>query len=605
MKLQQALHSNLIKRLQRMVFAGVSVSKENLPETDADYFYVKCLSPLPKAIQEAFQGSEFIFQAPRMNKQNKQVLASVSGQEVRNRLLVFRLRYWNSHLQAELIRIDNKEAAPAYYLIPVPYLQNGQTKETLERKLGNGYVSFLLPKHSHELGVPKFIWCDGRLYGNLALRSSVSSIIYWEQQKEVRYIDIDDWESYVDISVDDQLYFVGEDKYQQLLKKMEEAGKRLTAPLKAPEKPNQIKTSEKEFQFLQSVHQKILEKGLYIDETDIYNFHVCVKTNPITIVGGMPGIGKSQFVQAYAEALGLNYGNELLWISVSPSFQEPQDLLGYLHPNGTYMESETGFVRFLIHASNHPDQLHMVVFDEMNVSYIEHWFTSFLSLLELEEGKRELSLYKAQDELQLQIPPTVPIGNNIIFVGTVNFDDTTKELSDRLLDRVNMMTLKKLSFREATFMQPTNKEAAVSVLSTEFRRQWTNYHPALSVFTEEEIELLDLLHEMLQEHDPTKGVSFRTVVNIASYLDNIPRCEDGLLISREEALDLQIKQRILTKIRGMETVIGDLLDEGNKRGKSIIQLLQSPPATEVSAFTHSIAYLKKKARELELYGYAK
>ena len=42
----------------------------------------------------------------------------------------------------------------------------------------------------------------------------------------------------------------------------------------------------------------------------------------LTILGGIPGVGKSRFVQTYAEALGLQYGEELVWIPISPSYQE-------------------------------------------------------------------------------------------------------------------------------------------------------------------------------------------------------------------------------------------------------------------------------------------
>ena len=58
----------------------------------------------------------------------------------------------------------------------------------------------------------------------------------------------------------------------------------------------------------------VCSKGLYLDDTDIYNFHISIKTNMLTIVGGIPGVGKSRFVQAYAESLGLRYGEELIWI---------------------------------------------------------------------------------------------------------------------------------------------------------------------------------------------------------------------------------------------------------------------------------------------------
>lgn len=70
---------------------------------------------------------------------------------------------------------------------------------------------------------------------------------------------------------------------------------------------------------------------------------------------------KIRFVQAYAEALGLQYGEELVWIPISPSYQEPHDLLGYLHSNGTFIESETKLVRALMKAKENQNQLYIIV----------------------------------------------------------------------------------------------------------------------------------------------------------------------------------------------------------------------------------------------------
>ncbi|MBL2225426.1 hypothetical protein ELJ01_31140, partial [Klebsiella pneumoniae] len=75
-------------------------------------------------------------------------------------------------------------------------------------------------------------------------------------------------------------------------------------------------------------------------------------------------------------------------------------------------------------------------------------FTPFLSVLELETKNRILNLYEGVQDIENSIPSTIEIGENIIFVGTVNFDETTKELSDRLLDRTNLITLQKIPFCE-------------------------------------------------------------------------------------------------------------------------------------------------------------
>ena len=56
---------------------------------------------------------------------------------------------------------------------------------------------------------------------------------------------------------------------------------------------------------------------------------------------------------------------------------------------------------------------------------------------------------------------------------------------------------------------------------------------------------------------------------IATYLQNIPfQNNHSYMISREEGFDLQIKQRVLTKIRGTEMMVGSLLSEEVKENIS-------------------------------------
>ncbi|CKI26834.1 Uncharacterised protein [Streptococcus pneumoniae] len=52
-------------------------------------------------------------------------------------------------------------------------------------------------------------------------------------------------------------------------------------------------------------------------------------------------------------------------------------------------------------------------------------------------------------------------------------------------------------------------------------------------------------------------------------------------------------------------MVGPLLSEEAKRGATLVPLLQSALANRVSTFEHSLAYIREKRRELELYGYAK
>ncbi|EEL50834.1 hypothetical protein bcere0022_18410 [Bacillus cereus Rock3-44] len=587
-----------------MRFLGKFVEGE---EEKKDTFSVQCLSQIPSILKSQFEGETYLFEGLYANKKNERIFADLKKKKLERQLVLFRLYYDRGNLYVELICTEQQEIVTGgYKIIPSPRLVGYKKRESLERKLGNGYLSFLIPKFPNDFELPELLWYEGRLYGNLSLKASISSIAYCEQKKECKYIEIDDWNKYIEVKADDHLYFVRENMYDQLLKKIIEEGKRVEV-VDIKVQKEEPEWNERESTFIQYVQDVINDKGLYLDTTDIFNFHISAKTNLLTILAGIPGIGKSRFVQAYAEALGLTYGEELLWIPISPSYQEPHDILGYLHPNGTYIESETRLIRTLLKAYENPNQLYMIVFDEMNMSHIEHWFTPFLSILQLEKKNRILSLYEEGNEIENIVPPKIEIGENIIFIGTVNFDETTKELSDRLLDRANLITLQKIPFCEINMQKNQGIQIPpLQVTTGEFRMSWLRNKEMIDVFSEEELELLDKLHALISSHDASKGVSFRCAAAIATYLQNIPRKDNqSYMISREEGFDLQVKQRVLTKLRGTEMTIGPLLREDEKKGLSLVALLQSPLANCVSAFEHSLAYIREKRRELELYGYAK
>jgi hypothetical protein len=368
-----------------------------------------------------------------------------------------------------------------------------------------------------------------------------------------------------------------------------------------------------EAEFLERLEENAKLRGLYYDSLDLYNFHVSVKTNLLTIVGGMSGTGKSQLAILYGETLGLTYGKQLKLIPVSPSYHEPGDILGYLNPaTNVYHEAETGLVSLLLEAEQHPERMYMVIFDEMNLSQVEHWFSPFISLLEMEEGKRTLALYNPGAYCINQYKPLVQIGGNVIFVGTVNFDETTKSFSDRLLDRANVIIPRKLKFAEVRELQTNRSDRYIvrlNVGAKTYKGSWVKgVNGELSSLTDEEIRLFDQLHEALQRANSRMGISFRVVRAIAHYLDNIPLAANGKeAISRSTALDMQINQRILSKLSGMESAIGTLVghcDGDVYQDGELAGILLSPEAQQLSTFKYSMETLKKKAKELMVHGFA-
>jgi len=374
-----------------------------------------------------------------------------------------------------------------------------------------------------------------------------------------------------------------------------------------------------ETEFLNSLYQTALSWNLYYKKEDLYNLHVSIKTSPLTIISGMSGTGKTKMAQLYAETLGLKLDKEYLIIPISPAYKEPGDILGYLNTmSGIYTPAETGLVDLLIEASKNPDDIYMVIFDEMNLSQVEHWFSPFISLLELEEKERKLVLYSEDSICHNKYNPKIEIGDNVIFVGTVNIDETTKDFSDRLLDRANVIIPDKMNFSEIKHtleeedtLNPDENSGSFNEID-QFHNWRVEPDKPMLYLSKDELKLLDKLHETMNNVDSQKGVSFRIVKNIAKYLKNIPSNNEGApFIERGKAFDLQIKQRVLTKIKGHEQQYGDLIGELKPNEKkediknsSIYNILTSEIAQNISDFDNSLEELARKAREMYYNGYA-
>lgn len=384
------------------------------------------------------------------------------------------------------------------------------------------------------------------------------------------------------------------------------------------QKAEDISQLDKELAFLKGLQQLTMNRGLRYEYADLVNFHTSIKTNSLTILAGMSGTGKTQLAYNYAKMLNLSEDNDtLLFMPISPAYTEPTDVLGYLNSmNGLYVPSETGFVNFLQHASLNTEQMHMVIFDEMNLSQVEYWFSPFISILEKDTEDRYLQLYD-QDAHCINekiYPSKIKIGENIVFVGTVNIDDTTKDFSDRLLDRTFVISLNKVDFSSFYREMTKNMNQVIDIANAnenvaEFMR-WnkSGSRTYLTAFdgNEEELTFLDELDELIQKYIFNGGISYRVLRNIGNYLNNVPMNNNNMIIERKEVFDTIINQTIMTKIRGTETQLAALIgtydvENDEVESSAMIDLLSK--YSSLSGFEKVKKCIKRKAEELRVNGY--
>lgn len=372
------------------------------------------------------------------------------------------------------------------------------------------------------------------------------------------------------------------------------------APVKET-KPAAPTAEEKEKAFIQRFIRRVRQRGFLYDERDLYNFHISAKSSRLVILAGRSGTGKSGLVRLYGETLGLS-PSQIAFLPVRPSWMDDGDLLGYLDRNRMlYFPSDTGLVELLVNASRHPEKMYIVCFDEMNLARAEYYFAQFISVLEKRENP-SIQLYNPSLEDRVynhsDYPARIPVLDNVLFMGTVNVDESTYHFSDKILDRANVITLHQRRFADMARLSRKHVADEDEVGADVYRR-FRKEEQGVTM-SDAELHLLDSLNAALDERGASGGIGYRVVSDMSRYLANIPSDSP---MSRKEALDMQIVQRVLTKVRGSREQIGYLvsLDEENRLTGRFPELLNRHK--QVSAFTESMRVLKRKAKELKTYDY--
>lgn len=414
----------------------------------------------------------------------------------------------------------------------------------------------------------------------------------------------------MNIEVSEKEYVESREDGQQKQEANEETEKTEIVELNEPsnEELIEIDTSVKsDALIINAMDYHSQKRNLFYSINDFVNVHTAIKCSNLVILSGLSGTGKSALVDIYARALGINYTanpeeNRLLFIPVRPSWNDDADLLGYVDlVHMVYRASDTGFVDFLVKAQKdeNKNKMFIVCFDEMNLARVEHYFSQFLSILERPANQRELQLYDNQYSGRLynsaNYPSTIKIGDNIRFIGTVNIDESTYHFSDKVLDRANVIQLNILNYSTQWIKKKYGTLGNIN---------WTLDEYDSIIIKNSEINMVEIqkllweIHQLMQTASSKYGVGPRIVKSIEMYMKNLPspQIEEFTV---DMGLDYQIAQRVLTKVRGPENQLGDILSE--KSEFNFYKIFDEYHA--LSKFDKCRAVVRQKQKELESYGY--
>ncbi|EJL6330401.1 AAA family ATPase [Vibrio cholerae] len=285
------------------------------------------------------------------------------------------------------------------------------------------------------------------------------------------------------------------------------------------------------------------DNGRMFSKEEMTNLIVSVNQSFLTILSGPPGTGKTSTVTRLAKALhlGNSKGDQnFLYVPVGRGWVSSRDTLGFYNSlKDVYQESRTGLYSFL--ARQEPkdsDALKLILLDEANLSSMEHYWSDFLALCDLENLNRPIDTGIPHEGHRF-----LKIGDNTRFIATINNDATTEKLSPRLIDRVPVITLD----------SPTDKIVDTASLtlngSVKASKLRALFVPEYAELSKADEFILSKIIDTLSTRDSALGksipISRRKVNAITNYCDVA-----GQMIGSEAAMDFAIQQHILPHIEG-------------------------------------------------------
>lgn len=321
-----------------------------------------------------------------------------------------------------------------------------------------------------------------------------------------------------------------------------------------------------EIQWLERISKSCTDYGLRFPRRILYAFHTALKTaewSPMTVLSGVSGTGKSELPRLYSHFGGINF----LPLSVQPNWDSQESMLGFFNSIDNKFDAQP-VLRLLAQSQkalveDYPgleDVMSLILMDEMNLAHVELYFAEFLSKLELRRGRKGNDVPCLEVKLGAGIQHyDLPLGRNVLWAGTMNQDETTKSLSDKVLDRGIVIN----------FPRPTTLERRRQLKSLGnpapllSRKLWESWWCKETSFTNDQIlPFKSFIEEMNNSLSKVgRALGHRVWQSIEYYMANYPEVleaqrnndDAGLVKAMKVAFEDQLVQKVMPKLRGIET----------------------------------------------------
>ena len=320
-----------------------------------------------------------------------------------------------------------------------------------------------------------------------------------------------------------------------------------------------------EIKYISQIAENMKKYGVEYPKRLLYSFHTalkCADFSPLVVLSGVSGTGKSELPKLYSHFGGFNFLAE----AVQPTWDSPESMMGYYNTIENKFDS-TNILKFLIQTTQSKNEkqfgfkesMNMVLLDEMNLSHIELYFAEFLSKFEQRRGSKNINLHI---KLGAGMNMPLPLDRNTLWIGTMNEDETTKSLSDKVLDRSFAINFPRPDdLKSRTIIKTLEDIKEFEYLNT---NTWNSWLKKDSIFTNENIELINKYKHITNQinknlSETGKAIGHRVWQSMEFYIQNHPLVIDNLKDDKELAKNVkfafeeQLVQKVMPKLRGIET----------------------------------------------------